>query len=75
MFSFNSPYGACETCSGLGYLFEIDPDLLIPDKRKSLLDGAIKVAGYNLERGDAWGRTIMEGLSKEYGVDINVPRQ
>ena len=73
MFSFNSPYGACETCSGLGYLFEIDPDLLIPDKKRSLLSGAIKVAGYNLERGDAWGRTIMEGLSKEYGVDIRIP--
>jgi excinuclease ABC subunit A len=73
MFSFNNPFGACPTCLGLGYLFETDPDLLIPDKTKSLLEGAIKVAGYNLEKNDAWGRSIIEGLAKEYGADLNTP--
>jgi excinuclease ABC subunit A len=73
MFSFNSPFGACPTCSGLGYLFEIDPDLLIPDRSKSLLEGAIRVAGYNLERNDAWGRSIIDGLANEYGIDLKTP--
>ena len=73
MFSFNSPFGACEICSGLGYLLEMDPDLIIPDKSKSLLGGAIKVAGYNLEKSEAWGRAIIEGLAKEYGISLNAP--
>ena len=48
MFSFNSPYGKCDSCDGLGTLMEIDEDLVIPDKSKSILEGAVMT----------WGRVV-----------------
>src|SRR5690606_11484175 len=54
MFSFNNPYGACPVCSGLGTLLKIDPDLVIPDKSRSLLDGAIAIGGWNIENKDGY---------------------
>ena len=46
MFSFNNPYGACETCTGLGTFMRVDPDMVIPDKTKSIRGGAIKASGW-----------------------------
>jgi len=60
-FSFNSPHGACPTCTGLGALLEIDPDLVIPDKALSLKDGAIRASPWNLARND-WGESYMGQL-------------
>ena len=52
MFSFNNPYGACPTCTGLGFQLRADPDLIVPDKEPSILDGAITAPGWNNIRGD-----------------------
>jgi len=70
MFSFNSPYGACPSCHGLGCKVEIDPDLVVPDRRKSLADGA--VAPWNTGQGGYYAQLI-EGLAAHYGVDVNAP--
>lgn len=48
MFSFNNPYGACETCTGLGTFLKVDPDMVIPNKELSIKQGAIKASGWNL---------------------------
>ncbi len=70
IFSFNNPYGACERCSGLGADFVIDPDLIVPDKTKSLADGAIY----------PWAKTtntyyddVLKSVSAHYGIDMNKP--
>ena len=73
MFSFNNPYGACPTCTGLGNLLNIDPDLLIPDRSLSLLQGAIAIAGWNVEDSDAFGRMLLNALSKHYGFSLDAP--
>lgn len=72
-FSFNSPYGACPECNGLGTRLEFDTDLIIPDKKKSLLDGAIQVwkrggRGYIL-----YYRRLLRELSYELGFSLNTP--
>lgn len=72
-FSFNSPYGACPMCSGLGTLLNIDPDLVIPDRTKSLADGAIKVGGWNVENQDGYSRMYINALAKHYGFKIDTP--
>ena len=71
MFSFNSPYGACPDCDGLGTKMEIDPDLLVPDKRKSLSEGAIVPLGEQ-PRGN-WYSAILKGLAKRYNFDFITP--
>lgn len=70
IFSFNAPYGACERCSGLGADYVIDPDLIVPDKTKSLNDGAIY----------AWSRTstqyyddVLKSVCYHYGIDMDTP--
>jgi len=73
MFSFNSPFGACPVCSGLGTLLKIDTDLVIPDRSKSLPQGAITVSGWNLESDDAYSRMIFNALAKQYKFDIHSP--
>ena len=73
MFSFNNPYGACPTCSGLGTLLKIDPELILPDASKSLADGAIAISGWNIESEDAYTRMIFKALSKHYDFDLNTP--
>ena len=70
MFSFNSPYGACPTCNGLGTKMEMDPDLIVPDKSKSLSQGAITVWG-QLKEG--WYITIARGVLEAFGYDVNTP--
>ena len=73
MFSFNTPYGACPTCGGLGTLLKMDTDLIIPDRTKSLEDGAIKVGGWNFENGDSYARMYINALAKHYGFKISTP--
>ena len=73
MFSFNNPFGACPTCSGLGTLLKMDPDLILPDRSKSLEEGAIKVGGWNFENGDGYARMYLNALAKHYGFKISTP--
>ncbi len=78
MFSFNSPFGACPTCTGLGMFMKVNPKLVINDPEKSLLDGAIKASGWGV---NSWfnpdASTIAEmyykGIAEHYGFDINLP--
>ena len=70
MFSFNSPYGACTACNGLGRRREISMDLLIPDPTKSINDGAI--VGQSTER-NTWSGMLLRGVSKEFGIDLDKP--
>ena len=74
MFSFNNPYGACPTCSGLGSLIKISPDLLIPDPGKSLNQGAIDVPGFQ-GSGDesSMSHMLLEALSEYYGFSMDMP--
>jgi len=71
MFSFNSPYGACSTCDGLGSKMEIDPELVIPDKKKSLIQGAIAPLGEQ-PRGN-WYGSILKSLAKHYKLSFTMP--
>ena len=73
MFSFNNPYGACPVCSGLGSYLKIDPDLVIEDKAKSLVDGAIAKSGWNFSKEDSYSRTILDALAVKYKFDVNTP--
>jgi excinuclease ABC, A subunit len=73
MFSFNNPFGACSTCSGLGTLLKMDPDLIIPDRTKSLADGAIKVGGWNFENEDGYARMYINALAKHYDFSLHTP--
>ena len=71
MFSFNSPFGACPDCTGLGFKREFEPDLVIPDKTKSLSGGAVKLMGFNLDGGVM--QLYFKALAKRYGFDLNAP--
>ena len=73
-FSFNNPFGACPVCTGLGFKSEFDPDLMIPDKTRSLNEGAIAVMGWQ-SSGDkkSYSHALLEALSKEYGFSLDVP--
>ena len=51
MFSFNNPFGACETCTGLGTFMKVDPARVIPDRRKSIREGAVKASGWYYAEG------------------------
>ena len=72
-FSFNSPFGACPTCAGLGMLQKIDPDLIVPDWNKSLAENPFNVMGWSsLEPGTQAGM-FFEALSQKYGFSMNEP--
>ena len=73
MFSFNNPFGACTKCDGLGVFKEIDEDLIIPDKRLSVNQGAIKASGWNVSEGGSIAKMYMDALSKEYGFSLDMP--
>ncbi|HPT77639.1 MAG TPA: excinuclease ABC subunit UvrA [Candidatus Atribacteria bacterium] len=73
MFSFNSPFGACERCAGLGVLMEIDPYCVIPDRSLSLAQGAISAPGWNVANGDSTARMFFEALGARYGFSLDVP--
>lgn len=72
LFSFNTPWGACPECSGLGFKQIVDPDLICPDKSKSLRDGAIKISGWNLDS-SAITQMNLNALAKAYGFSLDVP--
>ena len=74
MFSFNTVYGACPACSGLGFKHFVDPDLICPDKTKTLREGAMRVTGWNLGSGTM---ALMElsALAKAYHFSLDVPVQ
>ena len=73
MFSFNSPFGACPRCSGLGTLMEIDPDIIIPDKSLSIAEGAIKASGWNVSDPKSIAYAMLKGFAKYFGFDWHTP--
>ncbi|HEY4663214.1 MAG TPA: excinuclease ABC subunit UvrA [Candidatus Humimicrobiaceae bacterium] len=70
MFSFNSPYGACKECSGLGISKEVDPDLIVEHPNLSIMDGAIPF--FNMGYSNYYSQ-LMKSLAEEYGFDLNTP--
>ncbi len=73
MFSFNNPFGACSTCTGLGSLLKMDPELVIQDKSKSLAEGAISSGGWNFTNEDAYSRMYLDALAKHYNFSVDTP--
>ena len=73
MFSFNNPFGACPTCTGLGNQLKADPAIIVPDGSKSILDGAICASGWNNVRGDGISRMYFDALSKKYKFSLTEP--
>ncbi|MCD7727917.1 MAG: excinuclease ABC subunit UvrA [Ruminococcus sp.] len=73
MFSFNNPYGACEHCTGLGVFQVIDPDLILPNKELSILQGGIKANGWNSLAEDSFAMTYFRALNKQYGIPLDKP--
>ena len=73
MFSFNNPFGACPTCTGLGVQLKVDPDLIIPNRELSILDGAITASGWSNIKGDSISRMYFEALSKKYHFKLTTP--
>ena len=73
MFSFNNPYGACPTCTGLGSQRKVDPDLIIPNKDLSILEGAITASGWNNIKGDGISRMYFDALAKQYKFELSTP--
>lgn len=73
MFSFNNPFGACKTCSGLGTFMKIDPDLIIPNKKISINQGAIKASGWNIADGGSIAKMYFDAMAKEYNFSLDMP--
>lgn len=73
MFSFNNPSGACPSCMGLGFRLVADEDLVIPDRNKSILDGAIQASGWSSARTDSVFRMYFEALAQKYHFSLSVP--
>ena len=75
MFSFNNPSGACPSCTGLGFRLVADEDLVIPDKTKSIFEGAIQASGWQSARTDSIFRMYFEALAQKYHFSLTVPVQ
>lgn len=73
MFSFNNPFGACKKCGGLGVFMEISPDLVIPDKKLSINDGAIKASGWSSSTPNSIAGMYYTALGKKYGFTLDTP--
>ena len=73
MFSFNNPFGACPTCTGLGSQLKVDPDLIIPNKNLSILEGAITASGWNNIKSDGISRMYFDALAKKYRFKLDTP--
>ncbi len=73
MFSFNSPFGSCKKCSGLGVFMEISPELIIPDRKLSLRRGAVKVAGWQSKDENSISGMYFTALGNKYGFDLDTP--
>ena len=72
-FSFNNPLGMCSDCNGLGTRAEMDPDLIIPDKSRSIRDGAVEVWATGMARGEGWTADLVDKLSKALQFDLETP--
>lgn len=73
-FSFNNPFGACPVCHGLGYKMEFDVDLMIPDQKLSIAEGAIQVFGWQSSMDKkSYTRAILDALAREYHFDLETP--
>ena len=70
MFSFNNPFGACPSCTGIGYLMKMDEDLIIPDKNKTLYDGVKAFGSSVMKRGDTMAKMYFESIARHYGLEI-----
>ena len=70
MFSFNNPFGACPTCTGIGYLMKMDEDLIVPDKNKTLYDGIKAFGASTMKKGDTMAKMYFESIAKHYGLEI-----
>ncbi|MBS5249822.1 MAG: excinuclease ABC subunit UvrA [Oscillospiraceae bacterium] len=73
MFSFNNPYGACPACTGLGSQLKVDPDLIIPNKELSILEGAITASGWSNIKSDGIARMYFDALAKKYRFKLDTP--
>jgi len=73
MFSFNNPYGACPTCTGLGHIMQVDPDIIIPNKALSIEEGAISASGWGNVKGDSISKMYFDALSKAYKFKLSTP--
>lgn len=73
MFSFNSPFGKCDHCDGLGTLMEIDEDLVIPDRSKSIMEGAIAPWGEGRLKEDSWSFSVLQALVKKFKFSLDTP--
>ena len=75
-FSFNNPFGACETCHGLGFSMEFSEELIVPDPTLGIPEGALAVPGWQSATKDSsYGRSILDAMAREYGFDLNTPWQ
>ena len=72
LFSFNTPWGACPACSGLGFRQTVDADLICPDRTKTLREGAIRISGWNLDSSTVT-QMYLSALSRHYGFSLDVP--
>ena len=73
-FSFNNPFGACPSCAGIGYKMEFDPELMIPDKNKSINGGAIAVLGWqSCMKDGSWTNATLVGLARKFGFSLDTP--
>lgn len=72
MFSFNNPFGACETCTGLGTFMKVDPARILPDRRKSIREGAIKASGWYYAEGSI-SEMYYKALGKRFGFTLDTP--
>ncbi|MDL2206899.1 excinuclease ABC subunit UvrA, partial [Eubacteriales bacterium OttesenSCG-928-N13] len=73
MFSFNNPYGACPTCTGLGTLLKVDPAIVLPNRKLSLNDGAISVSGWKSSEESGMAHMYLEALSKHFDFSLDTP--
>ncbi len=73
MFSFNSPFGACPNCTGLGMIMKVDPDALVADKTKSINEGALRVSGWNFAAPGTIACQYMQSLTQTYGFSADTP--
>ncbi|MCL2568892.1 MAG: excinuclease ABC subunit UvrA [Oscillospiraceae bacterium] len=73
MFSFNNPYGACPTCTGLGHIMRVDPDIIIPNRSLSIAEGGIVASGWGNVTGDSISRMYFDALAKTYGFKLTTP--
>ena len=72
-FSFNNPLGMCQDCNGLGTRPEMDPDLIVPDRTRTIREGAVEPWATGMHRGEGWTADFVEQLSKAFKIDLDVP--